>query len=91
VSEKFIHFGDVNLLPYEIEQVFAFIATDDKGQEGVCCMMQGGLAMPLIGTDQARVDSLMPIAKEIARHVWNKQIRLVRFHQREDLQLITPS
>jgi len=80
---------DQNLLPYQIDQIFAFIATNEEGQEGILCQQIGGVAIPFLATDQARIDQLMPLAQAMASHT-DKQIRLVRFHHREELKLITP-
>jgi len=45
--------------------------------------------MPLVGADMARVQSLKPIAKRIAQ-VTRKRIILVKFINREDIEVIEP-
>lgn len=72
----------------KIEQMYAFI-TEDKGpdDEGVIGMNTDMGWMPLVGADMARVESLRPIALQIAREV-GKPIKLLRFTQREELEVL---
>jgi hypothetical protein len=50
----------------KITEMFAFVATDKNGDEGVMGFLeQGGAWVPLVGADMDRVDSLRPIAREI--------------------------
>lgn len=77
-------------LPYKIEQIFAFISTDEDGSEGVIGYATHGVFMPLVGADMERIESLRPIAQQVA-NITHKQVSLCRFHQREELEVITPT
>lgn len=49
-----------------ITELYAFIAKDKEGNEGIMGFSNGGQMMPLIGADIDRVESLKPIADRIA-------------------------
>lgn len=50
----------------KITEIFAFVSKDKNGNEGIMgAMMNNGTWMPLIGADQERVDSLIPVADKI--------------------------
>ena len=71
-----------------IDEVFVFVASDGDG-EGVPAFFNGGLMMPLVCADKARVDSLREVARRIARESGNK-ITLCRFSVREEIEVIAP-
>lgn len=73
----------------KITEIFAFVAEDSgPDDEGITAMQVGHQAwMPLIGGDMTRIDSLRKIAVGIARRT-GKPIKLVRFTQREELEVI---
>ena len=64
-----------------IDRMWAFLSVDHDGEEGVCAASINGVMMPLIASDQRRVDQLTPIAEDIARNAGIK-IRLVEFSPR---------
>jgi len=74
----------------KIETIYAFISTE-KGpnDEGIVAMKVGDTWMPLVGADMKRVDSLRPIAKQIAV-VTKKRIVLAKFTVRQDMEEINP-
>ena len=53
--------------PKTIDAMYAWIATEPDGGEGVCAARIGDMMMPLIGADVDRAKSLRPYAKA-ARH-----------------------
>ncbi len=68
-----------------IEEMFAFVAEDTgPDDEGVVAMNVGGVMMPMVGADMARVESLRPMAKVISAQT-GKKVKLLHFTQREDL------
>ena len=72
-----------------IKHIWAFLSSDRTG-EGVCAAPFGGLgAVPLIAADDARMESLRPLAQQIAL-IFKKQVRLVKFTGREDVETIAP-
>jgi hypothetical protein len=64
-----------------IDKMWAFLSIDHDGEEGVCAASINGVMMPLIASDQQRVDQLTPIAEDIAREA-GVRIRLVEFSTR---------
>lgn len=75
----------------KVSELFAFVAEEkDADDEGIVGMLlPTGMWMPLVGADMARVDSLRPIAKHIAKTSGQK-IKLLRFSVREELETILP-
>ena len=72
----------------KVTEVFAFVAEDTgPDDEGLAAMQVGNTFMPLVGADMKRVDSLRPHARAIARRM-KKPIKLLRFTQREELEVI---
>jgi hypothetical protein len=69
----------------KIERLYAWVATEPDGGEGVCSMLLGGVQMPLIGADMARVESLAPHAALVAR-MSGYPVRLVEFSTRRVLR-----
>ena len=72
-----------------IEAMYAWVATEPDGGEGVCAMnipALGGM-VPLIGADIDRIKSLRPYAEQ-TREITGYPVRLVRFSAREDLEVL---
>lgn len=69
----------------KIEKLYAFVSKDKNGSEGIMAVLQpGGIWLPLIGADIDRVNSLIPIADNIAKHSgMNYEIRM--FIQEEQI------
>jgi hypothetical protein len=71
---------------FRITELHAFIAVDPRDDsEGVVGHMNPhtGVMEAMIGADKDRIESLRPIAEEVARAT-GQPIKLVRFSQRED-------
>jgi len=68
-----------------IDAIYAWIATEPDGGEGVCSAQMGNMHMPLVGADMDRIKSLRRFA-EIAHQFSGYPVRLVRFSKREDLE-----
>lgn len=68
----------------KIEKMYAFIAYDNVGGEGIMGINLGGSWLPLVGADLARVKSLYPIAKQI-KEVSGKNFRVCTFDNRKDV------
>lgn len=68
-----------------ITELWAFVSVDDDGVEGLVAAPFGSPdnLLPLIAADRARLDSLRPIARQIARATGAK-IRLLKLTGRED-------
>ena len=75
-------------MPLKIEKMFAFVATDDEGNEGVCGFNVGGAGwMPMVGADMAMVEKLRPMALATAEKS-GQRIKLVLFTNREEVEEI---
>jgi hypothetical protein len=71
-----------------IEQMYAFVVVDDDGTEGIPAFRgPGGLAMPMVGADLERVESLRPMAKAMAKEL-GKPLELLVFTGRESVEVI---
>lgn len=67
----------------KIEEMFAFVCIED-GLEGIVGINTPSGWAPLVGADLSRIDSLKPLAKQIAEHS-GKEVRLLKFSTRTDL------
>ena len=77
---------------FKITEMYAFLAVDETdGDEGVIGMtrtVEGrDVFMPFVCADKDRVDSLRMHAEKIGKQA-NAKIKLVKFAQREDLEVI---
>lgn len=72
-----------------ITEMFAFIAVDETGEGVLAVQTSDGMMMPLVGADLARIDSLRPIAQQLAT-AHNQTIKLIKFTVREELEVIRP-
>jgi hypothetical protein len=68
-----------------IDALYAWVAHEPNGGEGVCRAQLGDVHMPLVGADMDRVKSLRPYAEAI-RQATGYPVRLLRFSRREDLE-----
>ena len=71
-----------------ISEMFAFIVVDDDGTEGIPAIPgPRGVALPMVGADMARIESLRPWAVDAAR-ILKKKVSLVKFTNRVHLKNI---
>jgi hypothetical protein len=74
-----------NTLP-RIDHIWAFVSVDaNDGNEGVVAAPLGGMLMPMIAADDARLQELRPLAAMIAQATGTK-IRLIKFNLREEIE-----
>lgn len=76
----------------KIEKIYAFIAEDNgPDDEGITAFLGpgGGMWMPMVAADLARVISLRPLAQDIARRS-GKPVHLLEFSIRTELEVIQP-
>lgn len=76
-----------NHVPDKIDTIYAFIAFNETG-EGIVAMPAADGWMPMIAADAARLESLRPIAKQIAQST-KIAIKLIRLTTREELETYT--
>lgn len=72
-----------------IDEMFAFVVIDETGEGVTGFMGPNGQWFPMVGADMARIDQLRPMAHELAR-MSGKEIRLLKFSRREELEVIKP-
>jgi hypothetical protein len=72
-----------------IEALYAWVCTEPDGGEGVVGASILGLGgmVPLVGADMDRMKSYRPFA-ELVRKASGYPVRLVRFSQRDDLEVL---
>lgn len=68
-------------LGFRIETLWAYLAVHDDGDEGVIAASIGGVMMPLVAADEARLRDLRPYAEQVVA-LTGKAVRLVRFDHR---------
>lgn len=74
--------------PFKIQQLYAFIATDAMGVEGVMAFVDNnGNWLPMVGADLSRIESLRPVAQAMADSIKVK-VKLALFSVREDKETI---
>jgi hypothetical protein len=72
----------------QIQKLYAWVAIESDGGEGICAFLLGDTQMPMVGADKLRMESLRPMA-EFIREKTGYPIRLVEFSTRcvlEDLK-----
>ena len=67
----------------KIEKMYAFVTEDGEG-EGLMAFKSGNTWLPMVGADFKRVDSLIPIAEEMAK-ITDKGFRILQFDNRKDV------
>lgn len=77
-----------NTMP-RIDRIWAYLSRDAAGNEGVCAapIGPGGMCVPMIAADDARLKSLTPWAELLARET-GLTIVLVEFATRAELREI---
>jgi hypothetical protein len=74
---------------FVIRDLYAFLAVHADGDEGVVGAQLGDRWLPLVVADPMLLEILRPIAQAAAREI-GVTIRLVRFTQREELEVLRP-
>ncbi len=72
-----------------IEEMFAFVALDADGSEGVTAFRTGTSWMPMVGADVTRVEQLMPKAQAVA-NLTGKTIKVLKFNRRRQVDQLEP-
>ncbi len=73
----------------EANEIWAWIAIEDEGDEGVAAYMEDGTWRPMIGCAKEGIEGLRPIAEQIAKES-GMTLQLRRFTTRTDLETINP-
>lgn len=75
--------------PGRITHLYVFVATRADGKEGLICSQFDGEIHPFIAADQARLDALMPLAREFAARRPDVLVHLTEFTRTGDKLAIT--
>ena len=67
----------------KIEKMYAFVAENEDG-EGIMAFKSNNGWMPMVGADFKRIESLLPIAKELSK-ASDKKFRILQFDNRIDV------
>lgn len=71
-----------------IDEIFAYVSVDQNG-EGIIGqsvqLMGKDIFMPFVCADKARMESLKPLAKKIAKES-GKKIKLIKLSVREEIE-----
>lgn len=70
-----------------IDALYAWVATEPDGGEGVCSALIGDTHYPLVGADMDRIKSYRQHA-ELIHRTTGYPVRLVRFSRRDDLEIL---
>lgn len=70
----------------KIEAFYAFVANDEKG-EGLIGMEINGSWIPFVAADEDRINSLRPLAIDIAKRS-RRTVRLLKFSERTQVEII---
>lgn len=76
-------------LGFVIKEMYVFIIKHDDGDESVPAVMNAGAWYPLVAADKTRLDLYRDAARAAAKES-GKEIRLVKFTVREELEVIKP-
>jgi hypothetical protein len=73
----------------KITELFAFICTDENGDEGIPAINLIGMVMPLIGADRKRIESLREAGQDSANKT-GRQVRIAVFRGMEVIEVLEP-
>jgi len=70
----------------KIKEMFCFVSVDPgDGNEGIITARMGSMAMPLVGADMDRVESLVPLVKKLQKES-GTIVKLLKFTTRGELE-----
>lgn len=76
-------------MPETIDEMYAYIAQEPDGSEGVTAFRTEDGWMPMVGADMKRAEALRPWAEMLARES-GQTLKLVRFETRTEMEVIRP-
>lgn len=77
--------------PTKVHEMYAYVAEDESGEEGIIAYPSAYGPMPMIGADRERMRSLRSFAEDAAQ-VRGKPVELRRYHLVEsEIEIIKPS
>lgn len=82
----FVHCPPNTLL--RIDKLWAYVSKDEQGNEGLCAATSpGGMLLPLIAADPARLESIKAIAEQLAE-ITGRTLVLIELSTRTDVREI---
>lgn len=76
-------------IPLVIDELWAWVSSDVEGEGVLAAPMKGMGAVPLVGADRERMESLRPLATQLG-NMFGVGVSLVRFTHRELIENIQP-
>lgn len=69
------------------DEIFVFLSEDKQGRQGICgAPINGAKSIPMVCMDEAMLNVLKPVAKELAK-LTDKKIKLTKFFVKEELEV----
>jgi hypothetical protein len=77
------------MMPLKIEKIYAWIAEEDDGQQGVIAFLAPtGMQFPLVGADKTLMESFKSYAEDIAKQ-HQKKIFFMEFSTKKILEIVS--
>lgn len=74
----------------KISEMYAYVVDEGNGDEGIPAWLSPhGVWLPLVGADINRIESLQPVAREIATKL-GKPLTLRKFYSFDNISTIVP-
>jgi alkanesulfonate monooxygenase SsuD/methylene tetrahydromethanopterin reductase-like flavin-dependent oxidoreductase (luciferase family) len=75
---------------FRITTLWAFVSVDPSdGDEGLLAARIGDYWLPMVAADRERLELLRPYAEKTGR-AGNVRVRLIRFEQRTEVEVLEP-
>lgn len=68
-----------------IDELYLFVSCDETGEGVIAAPLPGIGTVPLMAADKARLESIRPIAKQLAE-LYGTRVKLVKFTARVELE-----
>lgn len=72
-------------MSFRIVSLFAFLAVDDDGEEGVMAERVGGTWVPFVAADETRLEQIRARVRQLAPPY---VVKLVKFEPRVDVDVV---
>jgi hypothetical protein len=79
----------VGVSGFRVTKLWAYLQIDDDDEEGLPAFGYGVIVLPMLATDERRVEALRPMAAEAAAHT-GRPVRLVVFEGMRELEVLAP-
>ena len=77
------------MVPQKIDEIYAWVATEADGGEGIPAITMSGVAYPLVGADLDRMEAYRPYAQFLSDS--GIPVRLVKASVLETVEVLEPA